>query len=351
VVAGAGEDPGELRRHYGVTEAGNFSDPHHPHLPAASILHEAGGRDETDDELSARIDRVRAALYARREQRVHPGLDDKILTSWNALLLGALAEAGAGFGEPRYAAAAVRCAEFLRDELVVDGRLHHTWKDGHGATVPAFLEDVAYLAQALLVLYETTHDVAWLDWARDLADDAHARFAEIDDAGAFTGAYFATAHDAEALLTRPKDLWDNAPPSGASVMVDVNLRLAALTGDGDHQSRAEQTLRLFLPRAEQAPTGYGELLRGLERLLGGPVELAVVGDPEDPATGALVEVFRARWRPAAVIAVATEGAARPELLADRPLVDGRPAAYVCRNFACERPVTTPDELAAVLDRV
>ena len=350
VVAAAGEDPAELRRHYGVTEGGNFSDPHHPDLPATSILHEAGGRDETDDELSERIHRVRAALYARREQRVHPGLDDKVLTSWNALLLGALAEAGSAFGQERYAAAAVRCAQFVREHLVVDGRLHHTWKEGHGATVPAFLEDVAYLAQALLALYEATHDVAWLEWARSLADDAQERFAEVAD-GAFTGAYFATASDAEELIARPKDLWDNAQPSGASVMADVNLRLAALTGNGEYQSRAEQTLRLFLPRAEQAPTGYGELLRALERLLGGPVELAIVGDPEDPATGELVSAFRAQWRPAAVVAVGEEGATQPELLADRPRVDGQPAAYVCRNFACERPVTDPDDLAKLLDQM
>ena len=347
VVAAAGEDPAAFRRHYGVTPGGNFSDPHHPHLPATSILHEAAGRDESDAAFGAAVDRVRAALYARREQRVHPGLDDKVLTSWNALALGALAEAGAAFGEPRYAAAAVRCAQFLRDHLEVDGRLHHTWKDGHGATVPAFLEDVAYLAQALLVLYEATHDVAWLDWATSLADDAYTRFAELDG-DRFTGAYFATAHDAEPLLTRPKDLWDNAQPSGASVMVDVNLRLAALTGAGDYQSRAEQTLRLFTPRAEQAPTGYGELLRGLERLLGGPVELAVVADPVDSAGGALISVYREQWRPAAVLAVGPEGTSQPQLLADRPMVDGQPAAYVCRNFACERPVTDPDDLRDLL---
>src|SRR5690606_27077271 len=127
VVAAAGEDPAFWRRVYGVTDAGNFSDPHHPEWGRHSILHEA---------------------------EPGPDDDDKVLTSWNALALGALAEAGAALDEPRYVAAARDCAAFLRDHLVVDGVLHHTWREGHGASVPAFLEDVAYLAQALLVLFE-----------------------------------------------------------------------------------------------------------------------------------------------------------------------------------------------------
>jgi uncharacterized protein YyaL (SSP411 family) len=194
-----------------------------------------------------RLSRVRAALYERRSKRVHPGLDDKILTSWNALALGGLAEAGAVLDEPRYVEAAARCAAFLRNRLVVGGTLHHTWKEGHGATVPAFCEDVAYLAQALLVLYEADHDPDWFNWARRLATQAGASFADGD-----TGTYFSTAHDAETLVARPKELWDNATPSGASVMVDVHLRLAALTGNTDHVARAERTLAAFQSRATQA---------------------------------------------------------------------------------------------------
>ena len=362
VVAGAGEDPDFFRRYYGVTAEGNFADPHHPEIPPATILHEAIGRDEDDVDLAQRIDRVRAALYERRSQRIPPGLDDKVLTSWNALVIGALAEAGVALGEQAYVQAAVDGARFLRDNLVVAGRLHHTWRQGRPATIPAFLEDVAYLAQALLVLYEADHDPGWLRWAQDLAADADDRFAE-SVAGAaagaaaggsgsdqaFTGAYFATADDAEQLLTRPKDLWDNAQPSGASVMVDVHLRLSALTGDLSHREKAERTLALFSPRAEQAATGYGELLRGLERLLAGPVEVAVVGPADAPETAALVAAYHRRWRPGAVLAVGETGASDPPLLEARGLVDGRPAGYVCRNFACERPVTDPDELAASLD--
>jgi len=351
VVAAAGEDPEAFRGFYGVTPAGNFADPHHPEVGSRSILHEAGARDEDDADFSQRLQRVRAALAERREQRVHPGLDDKILTSWNALALGALAEAGAALDEPRYIQAAAACAAFLRDTLVADGRLHHTWKQGHPATVAAFLEDVAYLAQALLVLYEADANPEWFTWAQQLAGDADDRFAERDADGNPTGAYFATADDAEALLTRPKDLWDNATPAGSSVQVDVLLRLAALTGDGEYARRAERTLMLFGPRCEQAPTGYGEMLRGLERLLAGPQEVAVVGPPDDRATRSLVGVYRQRWRPGSVLAVGPPDGSHdaPPLLDDRFMVDGRPAAYVCRNFACQRPVTDPGQMAELLE--
>jgi uncharacterized protein YyaL (SSP411 family) len=334
VVAEAGEEPDRFAQFYGVTPYGNFE--------GATILSEPVARDESDEEFAAALERVRAALYRRREQRVHPGLDDKVLTSWNGLAIGALAEAGAALAEPGYTEAAAACARFLRDELVVDGRLLHTWRDGHGASVPAFAEDVACLAQGLLVLYEAGGDQTWFAWARELARDAEDRFAD----PAAPGTYFATAHDAEALVARPKDLWDNAQPAASSVMADVHLRLHGLTGEGEHADRAERILAAFAPRAVQFPTGYGELLRGLERRLAGPREVAVIG----PDSDALVAVYREAWRPGTVLAVGGpyEGDAPVPLLSARPLVGGQPAAYVCRNFACDRPVTDPAALRALL---
>ncbi len=343
VVAGAGEDPAAWRRLFGVRQDGNWHDPH-GHAPAGTnILHETSVRDEGDEVFAARLELVRAALSARRSARVPPGLDDKVLTSWNALALGALAEAGAALSVPAYIDAARGCAWFLRDQLVVDGQLRHTWTEGHGAAVPAFCEDVAYLAQALLVLYEAGGEVPWLQWARELAADAQARFADGE------GAYYSTADDAEALLTRPRDLWDNATPGAASVMADVHLRLYALTGELEHAHLAERTIGRFIGRAERAPTGYGELLRSLERLLAGPREVAIVGLADDPATAALVAAFRERWRPGAVLAVGPPGTAGVPLLAGRDLIHGQPAAYVCQRFACARPVTEPDALRALLN--
>ncbi len=345
VVREAGEDPAFWRRFFGVAEQGNWHDPH-GHAPAGTnILHRpafADAPDEHGEAFAAPLEHLRRALYARRATRIPPGLDDKVLTSWNALALGALAEAGAALGVSSYVSAAQGCARFIADHLVVGGRLRHTWIQGHGATVPAFLEDVAYLAQALLVLFEADGDPAWLAWARELAADAQTRFADGE------GAYYTTADDAERLLTRPRDLWDNATPGGASVMADVHLRLAGLTGQPTHAQLAERTLRLFVPRAEQAPTGYGELLRSLERLLTGPREVAIVGPFDDPATTALAGVYRERWRPGAVLAVGPADSPSVPLLADRDLVGGRPAAYVCRDFACQRPVTTTEDLRALL---
>jgi uncharacterized protein YyaL (SSP411 family) len=346
VVQGAGEDPAFWRRFFGVTDQGNWHDPH-GHAPAGTnILHQPGldTPEEDDEEFMSRLELVRRALFARRATRVPPGLDDKVLTSWSALALGALAEAGVALGVPSYVMAAQDCARFLAERLVVDGRLRHTWKEGHGATVPAFLEDVAYLAQALLVLFEADGDPAWLAWARELAADAEARFADGN------GAYYTAADDAEELLTRPRDLWDNATPGGASVMADVHLRLAGLTADTTHAQRAERTLGVFVSRAEQAPTGYGELLRSLERLLSGSCEVAIVGPLHDPAMAELVRVYREQWRPGAVLAMGSVNGASVPLLAGRGLVDGKPAAYVCRHFTCERPVTTPEDFRTLLRR-
>jgi uncharacterized protein len=343
VVAGVGEDPADWRPFFGVRQDGNWHDPHGHAPPGTNILHEPAVRNEADEGFAARLERIRAALYERRSTRVPPGLDDKVLTSWNALVLGALAEAGAALGVPAYVEAARDCAQFLRGHLVVAGQLRHTWTEGHGAAVPAFCEDVAYLAQALLVLYEASGEVAWLQWARELAADAQARFADGE------GAYYTTAHDAEALLTRPRDLWDNATPGAASVMADVHLRLYALTGEPEHLELAERTISRFISRAEQMPTGYGELLRSVERLLAGPREVAIVGPADDPATTKLVRVYREQWRPGAVLAVGPPDTPGVPLLAGRDLVDGQSTAYVCQRFACARPVTDPDALRALLD--
>ena len=334
VVATAGENPDTFAAFYGVTEEGNWE--------GTNILHEPDGRDELDAGFDGRLQRVRLALHERREQRVHPGLDDKVLTSWNALAIGALAEAGALLGESRYLDAARRCALFVRTHLWHDGRLQHSWREGHGASVNGLLEDVAALAPALLVLYEVDPDPEWVRWARQLVSDAEDRFADPDE----SGTYFATAHDAEPLITRPKDLWDNAQPAGPSGLADAHLRLAALTGDADHRDRGAAILAAFSARVAQAPTGYGELLRAAERHLGEGYEVAVVGP--DPGRRELTAVYHETWRPASVLAQSADADGEVPLLADRPSVQGRAAAYVCRDFVCERPVTAADELRALL---
>ena len=348
-VERAGADPSVWMDRFGVTVRGNFNDPHGHIPPGTSILYEA---EPLPDDLETMQERalVRAQLAAARAERVRPGLDDKVLVSWNGLAIGALAEAGAALGEPAWTMAARGTAEFLASALVGEdgGRpvLWHRWTPDHGAGIHAFAEDVAYLAQGLLVLYEADHDPRWLHWAQQLAADADARFRDPAD-----GTYFTTPDDGEQLIARPRELLDNATPATSSVMTDVHLRLAALTGDPTHTERAEQTLATLAGALQQMPLGFGELLRSLERLLGAQTEVAIVG-PEGADRDALVDVYHAQWRPSAVLAVGAPGRAAPvALLENRPLREGRATAYVCQNFACEQPVTEPEELSAQLARV
>jgi uncharacterized protein YyaL (SSP411 family) len=349
-VERAGADPALWMSRFGVTVRGNFNDPHGHIPPGTSILYEPEPLAE-EPELLAERARVREQLAAVRASRVRPGLDDKVLVSWNGLMLGALAEAGAALGEPDWIRAARRTAEFLASELVgadAQGRtvLWHRWTPEHGAGIPAFAEDVAYLAQGLLALYEADHDPRWLQWAIELADDADTRFRD-----AASGTYFTIPSDGEQLIARPRELLDNATPATSSVMTDVHLRLAALTGEQRHVDLAEQTMAALAGAIPQMPLAFGELLRSAERSLGTSTEVAIVG-PEGDMRDALVAVYRATWRPSAVLAVGGEdGVAPVALLADRPLRGGQPTAYVCHHFACELPVTQPHELSAQLDRV
>ncbi len=343
VVAGAGEDPELFADLFGVRAGGNWE--------GANILHEPVPREEVASrhgidpaDLQERIDRVRGALYERRAQRVPPGLDDKVLTSWNALAIRGLALAGAYLDEPRYVDAARTAAGFVEEHLVADGVLHHTWKDGR-ASVPAFLEDVALFAGATLTLFQVTGEHRWYARTVELAEDAVARFHDDEHGG-----YFATAHDAEELYTRPKDLWDNAQPSGNSVLAEVFAGLAAFTGDHTWSDRAEEIVRLFQEQARRNPVGYGYLLQVVEGMLAGPREVALVGRP-GPERDALVAELWRRPLVGTVVAVAAPGdaaAGAVPLLAGRGEVDGQPAAYVCRGFVCDRPVTTPDALRALL---
>jgi hypothetical protein len=346
-VERAAADPAVWMPRLGVTARGNFSDPHGHIPPGTSILYEPEPLPEDPATLAERA-RVREHLAAARAQRVRPGTDEKVLVGWNGLVIGALAEAGAALERPDWVAAARRTAEFLAEALVGtddDGRsvLWHRWTPEQGAGIPAFAEDLAYLAQGLLALYEAEHDAAWLHWATELAEDADARFRDPE-----SGTYFTTPSDGEQLIARPRELLDNATPATSSVMADVHLRLAALTGDQGHADRAEQTMAALAGAVPQMPLAFGELLRAVERSLGPSTEVAIVGH-DDADRAALVATYRRTWRPSAVLAVGAPDQPAPvALLADRPLREGRATAYVCHHFACEQPVTEPADLSAQL---
>jgi uncharacterized protein YyaL (SSP411 family) len=280
---------------------------------------------------------LKRQLYEVRSQRVWPGLDDKRLTSWNALMIAALAEAGAVLERTDYLDAARSCAEFTLRELRDDqGRLLRTWKNGE-AKLNAYLEDHAFLLEALLTLYEGTFEPRWFEEARTLADTMIERFADEE-----RGGFFETSSDHEQLVARRKDLEDHPIPAGNSSAAYGLLRLAALTGEYDYEKRAVGVLRLLHTVVARHPQAFGHLLQALDFHLADVKEVALVGPGLDP----LERTVRARFRPH--IVVAGGEADDVPLLQGREPVDGHGAAYVCERFACQRPVTEPEELEALL---
>ena len=320
---------------FGATPEGNWE--------GTNVLWLPGGPDDVDGRAEARL-----ALFEAREGRVRPATDDKVLTAWNAMAVQALAEASSAFGEPSYLDEAIRAAEFLVTNLrAPDGRLLRSWRDGTQGG-PGYADDHALLASALLALYARTGDLRWFREATHLAEELERLFADPD-----RGGFFQTGADVDALVIRPKELYDNAVPSGNSAAADVLLRLSLLTGDADLERRGLSSIRLLRDALGRAPTAFGHALCALDLYLGPSSEVAIVGEADDRDTRALVdEVVGARFLPNTVVAIAApDDRAASEavpLLRDRPQVDGRPTAYLCRRFACRLPVTSPEDLAAQL---
>ncbi len=332
---------------YGVTVAGNWE--------GATIL----SRVRSDQEVGARLGlepadvarllgQARTALLARRNERPQPARDDKALAAWNGLAIAAYADAAAALetNDParaaRYRAIAVRAADALLAGLrTADGRLRRSWKDGR-ATADGVLEDHADLADGLLALYEATFDERWFVEARALSEVILDHFADPD------GGFFDTADDAETLVSRPRDLQDNAMPSGGAMATTVLLRLAALTGETRYEAAAEHALAAVIDVAPRHPTFFAQWLIALDLAVTPIDEVALIG-PDDPAMGRLREVIRRGFRPHRVLAASADpdGSAVP-LLQGRFALDGRPTAFVCRSFACRQPVHEPEALEAQL---
>ncbi len=318
-----------MMQFYGVEELGNFE--------GRSVLHLAGGAAATEPEGLAGM---RGALFEARGRRVRPGLDDKRLASWNALMIAALAEAGAVLGREDYVDAARACAEFVWSEMRDgEGILLRTYKDGR-AHLNAYLEDHAFLLEALLTLYEASFEARWFERARSLADTVLTRFAD-DERGGF----FSTAADHEALIARRKEIGDHPIPSGNSAAALGLLRLSALSGERSYAEAAESVFRLFARPAAQHPQSFAHLLRAIDFHLSPTKEVALIG--EDLTE--LAATVRAGFRPHLVLAGGPEDSTEPLLLRDRPSVDGKPTAYVCERFACKQPVADASSLTSLLD--
>jgi len=328
-----GADADAAMAYWGVDRGSNFE--------GKSILWLPGEPD------AARAAGWRRTLFEARERRVKPGRDDKVLAAWNGLMARAFAEAGRALGRADYLAAARRNAEFVLDSMRVNGRLLRTWKAGQ-AKLKGYLEDYAMVAAALLELYAATFDRLWLDEARGLADDILRLFW---DEG--IGGFFDTGADHERLIVRPRNLYDNAVPCGSSVAVEVLLRLAALTGEERYERHALSALRPIADLMSRHPTAFGRFLCALDFHLGPRVEIALVAPTKVEETAPLAEEVFGRWLPnlvaAGMVSGHREGAAGVPLLEGRAAIDGKATAYVCRNYACELPVTDRAALAKQLD--
>jgi len=338
-----GEDAPAFMKVYGISDAGNWEGSNILNLSVAlgSLAEEM---EIPVDALRSRMSGARAKLYAIRSKRIWPALDDKVLTSWNGLMLGAFAEAGPALARSDYLEAAESNAEFLyRTMRCKSGRLLRTWRSGSEAKYNAYLEDYAYLADGLLALYEATFDERWLDWARELAETMLGHFRD-----AVNGGFFDTSDDHEQLIHRPKDLQDNAVPSGNAMAAGVLLKLSLLTGNGDYWQVAEKSVATMSKFMSEYPSGFGHWLAAATFVLSEPRELALIGS--DAEIAALLAVARETYRPFQVIAAAEEGAqASLPLLADRPRIQGKGTAYLCRRFVCEAPTTDVAQLRLQLE--
>jgi len=350
----AGEDAAVAASVWGVDAAGNYDDEATHRRTGGNILHLARAPHEAaaalgigDVELVERLEGARERLFARRATRVRPLLDDKILTDWNGLLIAAAARAGAALGERRFIHMAERAADGLWGRMWRGDALLHRYREGEAA-IAGNLDDYAFLAWGEIELHQATLDPRHLERALTLTDTMLERFWD----AAHGGLFFSPA-ERDDLIVRMKDIGDGALPSGTAVALYDLLWLGRLTGRPDYEERAGALADACSPVVAARPSAAGFFLVALDLALGPSQELVVVGDASDARTAALLGVAREGWHPRLAVLHRSPGdgdplAALAPVVRDFPLVDGQPAAYLCQAFACERPVTDPDQLRALL---
>ena len=334
-----GDEAALFRRYYDVTEVGNWEGSNILNMKfEPEEVAEALGLDMA--EMVSRLAAAKAKLYAARAQRVWPGLDDKVLTAWNGLMLAAFAEAGRVLQRADYTAVAQQNAQFLYETMRSEnGRLRRTWKAGTKAKYNAYLEDYAYLADGLLALYQSDFEEKWFVWARELAEMMLTHFSDEQNGG-----FYDTSDDHEQLIQRPKDVQDNATPSANAMAAQVLLKLSLYTGNGRYWDIAENMTAALSEWMVRAPSGFAHWLGAAAFIMGQPQELAIAGERGAADTEALLGVITSTYRPHVVVAVGLDGG-RIALLRERPLRHNQATAYVCRRFVCQQPVTEPEALA------
>jgi uncharacterized protein YyaL (SSP411 family) len=331
---------------YGVTPEGNFEGSNIPNLLEGNLAARAAERDTTEDDLVATLAPMRKTLLEARARRVRPGTDDKVLTAWNGLMLTGFARAYQTFGRDEDLRSALRAAEFAEATLLDGDRLRVSYREGN-AKLNGYLDDYVFLARGCLDLYEACFDRRWLDLAARLARTTLERFEDPD-----RGGFYFVSDDHEELLTRTRSLHDGALPSGAGVATEILGRLAIHLGDDAFRAAAERTLVSMRGAVSHMPSAYASLLLASTHLDDRPPEVAILGAPDDERTRALLATVRGRYlgRPAVQLADPSGDAPSTPLLEGKSAVEGKPTAYVCRDYACLQPTTDPDELSTLLDR-
>jgi uncharacterized protein YyaL (SSP411 family) len=342
-----GGDEGKLiGRYFGITEQGNFE--------GKSVLSRVIGSETlaaefglAPEELEAMIAAAKARLLERRAHRVAPHRDEKILASWNGLMLASLAEAAAVLDREDYLEAAIVNATFLTQALHEGELLKHSYKDGQ-TKGDGYLQDYALLGEGLLSLYEATFQERWLHAAIDLADAILGRFWDEAHEG-----FYDTGHDQEALVVRPRNIYDNALPSGSAAAAFFLLRLARLTGNSEYEKPAVAAIRSMREFMIRYPLGFGHWLCALDFYVSPPKEIAVFGRPGEPAMKSMMSVINERYLPDKVLAGRDPDQSPPTidipLLEDKGMIGGRPTVYLCEGYVCQTPATDPDTLATMLD--
>ena len=329
---------------YGATEAGNFE--------GSNIFYRASKPEALAEQLSMDVETVekrlaeaRELLLQARRQRIHPGLDDKVLTAWNGLAMIALAEAARATQNEEYLVAAQTQANFLLDNLLVDGKLLRSWRDGK-AQYTAYLEDHAALGLGLLALYQSDFNPRWYREAVRQADELLEAFADPE------GGFFDTRHDHEQLIARPKSIQDSPTPSGNSLAAMLLLTLGAYEGTARFIEPAESALRAMALTASQHPSAFAGWLNAMDFAIGPQLQLAIAGSPSDARFGELLSRFNSEYIPNLIVAGGEPGADdQPTLMAERSMRDDRPTAYLCQGFTCQLPTSDIEELSRQMDAV
>ena len=348
IIGLLGQEEGRLiGQYFGISDEGNFDGRNVLHVPT-DIETFAAAVGVRQEELGATIEQSRRRLLAAREQRVRPSRDEKIVTSWNSLMLGSFAEAASILGREDYRSAATASADFLLHELRRDDVLMHSYKD-RKSKIPGYLDDYALLIGGLLALHEASFEPRWLEEAISLADAMTYRFWD----GEQHGPFYDTGQDHSVLFLRPRDILDSVKPCGGSAAADVLLRLAIITGETAFEKRAVAALSSVREQIRAHPLGFGHWLCALDFHLSNPKEIVIAGMHNDQRTQALLRIIHARYMPNRVLVGVDPGkphalTAAP-LLRNRTMIHGYPTVYLCQRHICHTPTSDPSALERELD--